>query len=73
MTRKYRRPSLPKIDVPKRRWHVSIRPEPRLDQGPQSRQHRCAAGAERDLESMIPRQRASDSFMDIIALGRVNE
>jgi hypothetical protein len=30
--------------------NVSIRPVPRLDQGPQSRQHRGAAGAERDLE-----------------------
>jgi hypothetical protein len=35
---------------------VSIRPVRRLDQGPQSRQHRRAAGAERDLESTSPRQ-----------------
>jgi PAS domain-containing protein len=27
------------------RWHVSIRPLPRLDQGPQSRQHHVSAGA----------------------------
>jgi hypothetical protein len=35
-----------RIDSTYRSW-----PVPRLDQGPQSRQHRCAAGAERDLES----------------------
>jgi hypothetical protein len=33
---------------------------PRLDEGPQSRQHRRAAGAERDVEPMSPRQRAPD-------------
>jgi hypothetical protein len=32
------------------RWHVSIRPVSRLDEGPQSRQHRRAAGEERDME-----------------------
>jgi hypothetical protein len=32
---------------------VSIGPLPRLDQGPQSRQHRGAAGAERDLAKVI--------------------
>jgi hypothetical protein len=32
------------------RRHVSIRPVPRLDQGPQSRKHRGAAGAQRELE-----------------------
>jgi hypothetical protein len=31
----------------------------RLDQGPQSRQHRRAAGPERELESTSLRQRAS--------------
>jgi hypothetical protein len=36
------------------RQHLSIRPVPRLDQGPQSRRHRRAAGEERDLESMSP-------------------
>jgi bifunctional non-homologous end joining protein LigD len=35
------------------RWHVSIRPVPRLDQGPQSRQHRRAAREERDLEAIF--------------------
>jgi hypothetical protein len=35
---------------------LSIRSVPRLDQGPQSRQRRCAAGAERDLESTSRRQ-----------------
>jgi hypothetical protein len=39
------------------RKHVSIWPVPRLDQGPQSAQHRRAAGAQRDLESTISRQR----------------
>jgi hypothetical protein len=38
------------------RQHLSIRPVPRLDQGPQSRQHRRAAGPERDLNR--PPQRA---------------
>jgi hypothetical protein len=35
------------------RRHLPVQPVPRLDQGPQSRQHRGAAGAERDLEQMI--------------------
>jgi hypothetical protein len=30
--------------------HLQVRPVPRLDQGPQSRQHRRAAGAEREVE-----------------------
>ena len=34
------------------RWHT-IRPVPCLDQGPQSREHRGAAGEERDLEQVI--------------------
>jgi hypothetical protein len=34
----------------KDRWHLSIRPVPRLDQGTQSHQRRRAAGAERELE-----------------------
>jgi hypothetical protein len=33
--------------------HLSIRPEPRLDQGPQSHQHRRAAGEEREVEHVI--------------------
>jgi hypothetical protein len=32
------------------RQHLSARPMPGVDQGPQSRQHRRAAGAERELE-----------------------
>jgi hypothetical protein len=38
------------------RWHVSIWPVSRLDQSPQSRQHRAAAGAQRELESASLRQ-----------------
>jgi hypothetical protein len=37
------------------RWRLSIWPVPRLDQGPQSRQPRRAAGAQRDVESASPR------------------
>jgi bifunctional non-homologous end joining protein LigD len=44
--------------VSKKIWDLSIRPLPRLDQGPQSGQHRRAAGQQRDLESMRLRQRA---------------
>jgi hypothetical protein len=40
------------------RWHLSIQPVPRLDQGTQSRQQRRAAGAERDVEPMSLRQPA---------------
>jgi hypothetical protein len=40
------------------RWRISVRPAPRPDQGPQSRQHRRAAGAERDLGSTNLKQRA---------------
>jgi hypothetical protein len=48
----------------RRRWHrvkegrrrLPVRPVPRLDQGPQSRQHRGAAGTQRDLESTSRRQ-----------------
>jgi hypothetical protein len=38
------------------RWHVSIWPVSRLDQSPQSRQHRGAVGAQRELESASLRQ-----------------
>jgi hypothetical protein len=38
------------------RWHVSIWPVSCLDQSPQSRQHRGAVGAQRELESASLRQ-----------------
>jgi hypothetical protein len=44
--------------VEKDRQHLSIGPVPCLDQGPQSGQHRCAAGAQRDVELASLRQRA---------------
>jgi ATP-dependent DNA ligase len=48
------RPRLParrrRHRVEEGRQHLSIRPVPRLDQGPQSRQHRRAARAARELE-----------------------
>ena len=42
---------------------ISIRPVPCLDQGPQSRQYRRAAGEERDLESELQASRASGQAM----------
>jgi hypothetical protein len=39
------------------RQYLPVRPVPCLDQGPQSHQHRRAAGAKRDLESTSLRQR----------------
>ncbi len=35
--------------------YLSLRPVPRMDQGPQSRQRRRAAGVKREVESTIPR------------------
>jgi hypothetical protein len=37
--------------------HLSMRPVPRLDQDPQSSQHRRAAGAERDVEQVMTGRR----------------
>jgi hypothetical protein len=36
--------------VSKKRRHLSVRSVPGMGQGPQSRQHRGAAGAEREVE-----------------------
>jgi hypothetical protein len=47
------------LSVEEGRWRLPVRPELRLDQGPQSRQHRRIAGAQRDLESTSLRQRPS--------------
>jgi hypothetical protein len=52
-----------RLRVEEDQWHYRSGPVPRLDQCPQSRQHRRAARAERDLESTPQAARAGGETM----------